>query len=563
MGIFQHPVKIAENCDRVPYHPARNFYEAIQSVWFVHTLMHVEGTGPVYTFGRFDQYMYPFYDADIQSGLISKEQAQELIENFYINTNNNLFLYDTQSAYNSAGFTQYQVISLGGIDEWGKDASNELTYLCMDAAKSVRTVQPDLSLLCHPRETPYELKYRATELVQAGLGLPKFHNTETIKTALLQLGYTLQEASVGWVRGCTEPYGPGSKQFGHTAGAFVNIVMAFEAALFNGIKQMPDQKWSGQQIGLATGNAEDFASYEDLLDAVKAQITYVLQEAHVGGSYMEMAQSQFPQLLQSLFTDGCIEKVLPANAGGAKINVGPGLAVCSGWATITDSLAAIKKLVFEEKKITMKQLLEALKADFVGHEALRQLLINDVPKFGNDVDYVDDIARDIFKYVHDESRKLTGIHGNINSIGTDISVSHIIFGSMIGATPDGRNAGQALSDNVAPTSQKDVNGPVAHINSVTKMPLQREFGSIHNIYLTNVDSDEKRHNVINIVDAYHRRGGHHLQINCIDKGVLIDAQNNPDKYPTLMVRVAGYCAYFNDLSKYVQDYIIDRTSHLV
>ncbi len=556
----QELLRIAENCDRVPYYPARNYYEAIQSVWFVHTLMHVEGTGPVYTLGRFDQYMYPFYKADLESGAITKEEAVELLENFYINCNNNLFLYDTQSAYNSAGFTQYQVISLGGVDETGKDASNVITYLCLDAAKTLRTVQPDLSLLCHPRETPYELKMKAAELVREGLGLPKFHSTETIKTGLMSLGYTLEEARMGWVRGCSELYGPGSKQYGHTAGAFVNITMALEAALFNGIKQVKGQKWSGEQIGLATGNAEDFSSYEELVDALKAQLTFMLQESHIGGSYMELAQKNFPQLLQSLFTDDCIGSCLPANAGGAKINVGPGLAICSGWATIADSLAAIKKLVFEEKRITMHELLEALQADFEGYGAIQKMLLNNAPKFGNDIDYVDDIARDIFKHVHDEGRKLVGINGNINSVGTDISVSHIIFGSFIGATPDGRNAGKALSDNVGPSDQRDVNGPVAHINSVTKMPIEREFGSIHNIYLTNIDTEDKMHDMIHLVDTYHMRGGHHLQINCIDKNVLLDAQKTPEKYPSLIVRVAGYCAYFNDLSKYVQDYIISRTS---
>ncbi|MDO8689857.1 MAG: pyruvate formate lyase family protein [Dehalococcoidia bacterium] len=553
--------QIAEACRRVPYLGARSFYEAIQAMWLIHMAIQVEATGPVFTPGRFDQYMYPFYKADIEKGVLTREQAQELIEHLFLNMTNNLFLYDSLTAIGAAGFSQFQVVSLGGIDANGKDASNELSYLCLDAVKAVRTVQPDIVLLCHPRETPYELKMKAADLVQLGLGLPKFINTETNKIQLMELGYTRAEASLGWIRGCSEPFGPGSKQYGHTAGAFVNVPMSLEMVLFDGVKRSPGQNGSGQRLGLPTGDPTAFETFDQFMDAFRKQISKQIEDAHIAGSYMEIAQQgPFPQMLQSLLTDDCIGRCLPANAGGARITVGPGLSFPGGWATVGNSLAAIKKLVYEEKKISMGDLVKAIDADFEGYRDIQQMLLNDAPKFGNDDDYVDDLTREIFVYANGEARNHVGPLGNRNTPGTDVSVAHIAHGNFVWATPDGREAGTPLSDNVGPMTQTDKEGPVAHINSVTKLGMERQFGSIHNLYVTNLDSDEKKHRLIDLVDAYHSRGGHHLQANCVDKKVLLDAQEHPEKYPTLMVRVAGYVAYFIDLSKKVQDQIIGRTS---
>jgi pyruvate formate-lyase/glycerol dehydratase family glycyl radical enzyme len=557
----QELLQIAEACKRVPYYGARNFREALQSFWFIQILIHLESTGVGITIGRFDQFMYPFFKADLEKGVLTKEEAQELIEHLYINLTNNIFLYDTQSAYNSAGFTLYQTMSLGGVDSSGKDASNELSYLCLDAAKAVRTTQPDIVILCHPRETPYELKMKAAELVQLGLGLPKFISTETTKTELMEWGYSRDEASVGWIQGCTEPYGPGCKQHGHAAGAFLNLPLSLEAVLFNGFKRSPNQKWSGKQLGLATGDPASFETFDQFMDAFKKQAAQQIRDAHIAGSYMEsICGEYFPQLLQSLLTDDCIQRGLPNNAGGARINVGPGIAFTGGWATVGDSLAAIKKLVYEEKRISMAELVKALDANFEGYENIQQMLLNDAPKFGNDDDYVDMLVKEVFQFATDEVRKYRGVFGNRNTPATNVSVAHMIFGTFVWATPDGRKAGVPISDNVGPTEQRDREGPVAHMNSVTKLGLDRQFGTIHNIYFTNVNSDEKKHRMIDLIDAYHSRGGHHLQINCIDKEILLDAQKHPEKYPTLMVRVAGYVAYFVELSRFVQDYIILRTS---
>ncbi|MFB3885443.1 MAG: pyruvate formate lyase family protein [Thermodesulfobacteriota bacterium] len=554
-------IEISEIVERVPYHGARSFREAMQGVWFVNALLHIEGTGPVYTLGRLDQYLYPYYKADLEKGVLRPQEAQELIECLFIKVTGTLWLNSNQMARRSPGYKQSQTVSIGGVDALGRDASNELSYLCLEAAKSVRTIQPDIALLCHPRETPYRLKMKASELTMLGLGLPKFMSTETIKSQLMEVGYSLEEAKLGWIQGCTEPYGPGCKQYGHSGGSSLNLPMALEAVLFNGRKRMPGQLRSGERVGVETGDCCRFETFDDFMGAVKTQIAKQIRDGHRASCCAESVRMEhFPVLFQSLFTEGCIERGVPANAGGARINVGPGISLTGGVGTIADSLAAIKKLVFEEKRISMEELLKAIDANFRGHETVKKMLIDEAPKFGNDVDYVDDIAREIFHFANSEVRKHITPLGNRNAPATCVPMSNLSAGSLTWATPDGREAGATLSNHVGPTSQRDANGPTAHINSVTKLGLDEQWGNIHNLYLVNIDNDEKMHRMIDLIDLFHGRGGHHVQINCQDKKVFMDAQQHPEQYPTLMVRVAGYVAYFVDLPKELQDEIIARTS---
>ncbi|MBI2916361.1 MAG: hypothetical protein HYY01_00045 [Chloroflexi bacterium] len=556
--------RISEVTARVPVYGARSFHEALQSVYFVTALMHIEGTGPVYTLGRIDQYLYPFFKADVDSGLLTRESAQELIECLFIKLNGTIRLSDNDSARNAPGYKQNLTICLGGVDGRGTDASNELSYLFLEAAESVRTMQPDIILLCHPRETPYTLKRKAAQLTALGLGLPKFCNTETIKTSLMQVGYSAEEANVGWIQGCTEPYGPGCKQYGHSGGTRINLGIALETALFNGRKRMPGQPMSGEVLGVETGDCRRFNSFDDLMQAVKAQLAQQMRDGHIASSWAEwVAARYFPLLLQSLFTDACIERGLPATAGGARINVGPGMIVCGGLATLADSLAAIKKLVFDEKRLSMDELVRAVDADFEGHEALRRLLVNKAPKFGNDDDYVDDIARELFEFINAQAQSYVTPLGNRNMASTCAPMSNIGQGARTWATPDGRKAGTPLSNHIGPTDGMDISGPTAHVNSVTKLDMDRHWGAVHNIYLVNIDSEDKVHNMLHLIDTFHNRGGHHLQINCQDKAVFIDAQKHPERYRGLMVRVAGYVAYFVELPKEVQDQIIGRTDQHV
>ena len=553
--------EIAETLERVPYYGARTFREACQSLWLIQAVLHLEGTGPVYNIGRFDQFMYPYYQADVEKGKITPAEAQELIECLFIKMTCMLWLCDSITAGRNPGFPPHEVLNIGGVDSDDMDASNGLSYLVLEAVKSVRTVQPDIVLLCHPRETPYELKLKSAELIALGVGMPKLISTETLKTQLMAEGYSLEEARVGWVRGCSEPYGPGGKQYGFTAASKINPAMAVETVLYNGRKRTPGQNMSGELVGLETGDPRQFKTFDEFMAAVKKQLGQQIRDGHVASCYADKIKMRyFPVLLQSLFTEACIERGLWANAGGAMINVGSGLPITGGIATIADSLAAVKKRVLEKKKISREALTRALDANFEGYEPVRQALINDAPKYGNDDDYVDDLAREIWNFYTAEVRHYITPLGNKNEGADDVVTGYLSAGSFTWATPDGRKAGEPLSNHIGPTDQRDVNGPLAHIKSVTKLGLDRAFGTVHNMYFTNIDSRERLHQLVDLIDLYHSLGGHHIQINCQDKDVLIDAQKHPEKYPGLLVRVAGYMANFIELPRKVQDEIINRTS---
>lgn len=553
---------IAEITSRVPYYPARSFHEAAQVVCFMMAMMHVEGTGPVYTVGRIDQYLYPFYRADIEKGILTREQAQELIELLFIKLTGTVMFWSSFGARCSPGYKPTQTICIGGVDAGGRDASNELSFIILDAAESVRTIQPDIALLVHPRETPYALKKRGAELIALGLGIPKFENAETIKAQLMDIGYTLEEAKVGWVQGCSEPEGPHAKQYGHTDGFNMNLPMSLECLLFRGRKRMPDQPGSGEMVGLDLGAPEDFKNFEELMEGVKKQLAQQILDGHNATSWVEwISAKHFPLLLQSILTDACIERGLPANAGGSRITVGPGVVIAGGLATLADSLAAIKKLVFEERKITMAELVQALDANFEGYEVLRDMLQNKVPKYGNDDDYVDQIAKDIYNFVSTEPKKLISALGNRNHATTTGPMSNMYEGAKTWTTANGRKAGEPFSNHLGPTDGFDVNGAVGNINSLTKLDHDRHFGIVHNLYFVNVDSDKKIDDMLNLIEYFFSRGGHHVQINCQDKRVFVEAKKHPDRYRGLMVRVAGYVAYFVELSEELQDQIIGRTSH--
>ncbi len=554
-------IGIAETVDRVPYYGARSFREAIQAVWFVMALMHIEGTGPVYSLGRVDQYLYPFYKTDISKGILTPQQAQELIELLFIKLTGNVMLWSTDGAKCSPGYKPTQAITLGGVDGRGKDASNELTYLFLDAAESVRTIQPDIALLWDLIEMPYRLKMRAAEINALGFGVPKLFPIDAIKTQLMELGFSLEEARVGWIQGCSEPYGPGCKMHGHSAGATLNLPMALETVLYNGRKRTPNQLGSGKLVGVETGEPRKFGSFEDFMNALKTQIAQQIRDGHIATSWVSWVEAQYYPLMQeSLYTDDCIGRGLPACAGGAKINVGPGVCLSGGVGNVADSLAVIKKLVFEDKKVSMGQLLKAIDANFVGYETLQETFINEVPKYGNDIDYVDDLAAEVWQFAGDEAKKYIGFLGNRDFCSEIWPMSNSFQGTKVWATPDGRKAGTPLSNHFGPMDGRDVSGPTANINSVTKLGIERYLGAVHNMYLVNVKNDDDLHRIIDLMDLFASRHGSHLQFNCQDKEVFIDAQKHPGKYRGLMVRVAGYVAYFVELPKGIQDQIIGRTS---
>ena len=356
----------------------------------------------------------------------------------------------------------------------------------------------------------------------------------------------------------------GMQAAGTRSGCNLNLGLALEAVLYNGRKRTPNQPGSGKLLGVETGDPHRFQSFDEFMGALKKQIARQIQDGHIASCWVQWIRGQhFPLLLESIFTDACIERGLTAHTGGAKINVGPGVNVAGGIGTIADSLAAIKKLVYEEKKISMAELLNAIEADFQGYETLQNMLIHQAPKYGNDIDYVDDLARDIWQYICEETKSHITHLGNRNYTGFFWPMSNIFQGTKVWATPDGRKAGAPFSNHFGPTDGKDTSGPIANINSVTKLGIDRSSGAVHNLYLVNINTEADWNKIVNLAEAFFTRGGSHLQLNCQDKKVFIDAQKHPEKYAGLMVRVAGYVAYFVELPKSVQDQIIGRTDQYV
>ncbi len=557
--------KMAEICRRVPREPARGFHEALQSFWFIQYLLHVEGTGPAISPGRFDQYMYPYYRKDIESGVLTRESAQELLECLWIKMTNVMWFNGEMDAYFFPGYVPFQNLAVGGLNrETGKDATNELSYLCIDALMETRTTQPTLSVILH-KNSPQEFRLKVADLVALGLGHPSIFNFETLKTMAMSLGYSEKEAMDVGVMGCVEPVGAGV-QYGHSGGSFLNAPMCLEFVFSDGVKRVPDQVGSGKRLGLATGDVADIQTFEEFKAQVMRQMAEQIRVAHIGDLYAEQVLAEyFPNPFQSLLTRDCLSIGKDVTQGAARINVGPAVDML-GLADLVDSLAVVKKLVFEEKKVSLEELSKAMAANFEGYEVLRQRLINEAPKYGNDVDEVDTLAVEVLDAFGAKVEEYRGFRGNHN-MGLNAPASvNVPLGFTVGALPSGRRAAEPLSDGVSPAPGRDKEGPTAVIQSITKLNhCSLRLGTLANLWLSGDSLNHMAGKKIfgHLLEAFHEQGGHHLQVNSISKRILRKAQKEPEKYPTLMVRIAGYSAYFIDLSESLQEHIISRTEHSI
>lgn len=553
---------IAQICETVPHGAPRTFHEAVQALWFIECIAYIEGTGPVIPLGRFDQYMYPFYRKDIDEGRLIREKAQELIECLWFKMNGIMWFHDALNATSSAGYVPFNNTIVGGVDRYGGDATNELSYLCIDAMMETRTVQPSLSVMLHPK-SPEELRLKVADLVALGLGHPSIYNLRTSMLSCMTLGYSLSEAMNCYIKGCNEPAAVGGMQYGFAAGGWCNLGMATEFAFSRGIKTVKRQKGSGNRIGIDTEDPRSFQTFEELKEAVKKQIEYQIQVAHTAGQYvLQAAKQDFGLPFQSMLTKDCLERGKDVLDGGARVYVGPGIEFV-GIADVADSLAAVKKLVYEDKKVSMDELCKALEVNFEGYEGLRQLLLTHAPKYGNDVDYVDLLAVELLDYGANIAWSLRTIYGNRNTPVNAPASANVPFGFPVGALPSGRKASEPLADGCSPAPGMDMCGPTAVIKSVTKLNHANINGTLFNLWLSglSLSSLEGKRRFVELVRTYQDLGGHHIQVNTIAKETLRDAQKQPLKYPTLMVRVAGYSAYFIDLSRPVQNHIISRVEH--
>ncbi|MCK4793749.1 MAG: formate C-acetyltransferase/glycerol dehydratase family glycyl radical enzyme [Desulfobacteraceae bacterium] len=547
-------LKIAEICEKVPANPADNFLEALQSFWLTHILISVSAAGQGITVGRFDQFMYPYYKQDIESGRLTKEEAKEWLTSCWVNFNQILTFYPKKTAYLYAGYPIAQEPELGGLKEDGTDATNELSELCLEVEAELSLHQPDVAVIYH-KGISDDFMLKACRLLPLA-AKPKFFNQDVGILQLLGKGATLDEArkDIGFV-GCVESALVG-KSWGPFNWGFISLPKCVELALNNGVDPM-----NGIQVGPTTGNAEDFISYSDFENAFYDQMKNAVKQHLLLNDAMEIAHGELvPLPFESIMVDNCIEKGIDLASGGAHLNTPAVEGI--GISTAADSLMAVKRLVFDEKSITIKILLEALNSNFENNEIIRQKLISKAPKYGNDIDEVDFIARDIGMNFRKEVEKYRSPRGASYGAGLYSLSAHAAMGIGLGATPDGRKAGEPFSDGLSPSHEAPQNGPTAIIKSACKLDhAAMTNGTLLNMkfHLAIMDDPNKLKKFVDLLRTYMRLGGYHVQFNIIDSAKLRDAQENPEAYPELIVRVAAYIALFTQLPKELQDDIIRRS----
>jgi formate C-acetyltransferase len=547
-------LKIAENCRWVPASPPRSFYEAIQALWFSQVVAQISyGMAGTCALGRVDQYLYPFYKSDMETGRITKEEVLELLEELNIKLTSNVLLLPQAGIETASTLgTSPEPITIGGQTKEGKDATNELSYLIVEASTRLRGVVNNLAIRIH-KNTSRDFLIKACEVFSSTSG-QAFYNDETIIPALLNDGYSLDDARDYAIVGCVEPTSSGNT-FATTGGHDLKLAGVLEMMLNNGgYRFMSNQ-------GLPTGDPINWTSFDDVMDALRKQLEYnVRMVADAVNLRDSIYAEEFPAPYISSTIEGCIESGKDVTEGGSRYNFSS--ITARGLGTVADSLAAIKRLVFEEKVITMPELVRLLQTNFKGKEDLRQALINRVPKYGNDEDYVDSIAGEVVEAFCGEVVKHKSIRGghfrpSFYSYGT-----HVLDGLFIGATPDGRKACEAISNGISPTNNREGKGPTALLKSAAKLNHRMiSNGNALNLRLhpSTVGNEEGLNNVASLIRTYFDMGGMHVQFNVVSTEMLRDAQKHPEKYKDLVVRVSGYSAFFTDLGRSIQDDIIART----
>lgn len=591
---------IAENVSHVPAKGATTFYEAIQSFWFVQQLLQLESSGHSISPGRFDQYLYPYYKADIERNKITRGFAQELIDCFFVKLNDLNKCRDAESAKGFAGYSLFQNMIVGGQDAEGMDVTNDLSFMCLDASLHVFLPMPSLSIRVW-NGSPYELLLRAAEVTRSGIGLPAYYNDEVIIPSLMSRGIPLEEARCYDIIGCVEPQIAGKTMGWHDA-AFFNMCRPLELVFTNGYD-------AGEQIGPKTGEVEEMRSFDEFYSAYKLQMEYFISLLVNSDNAIDQAHAErAPLPFLASMVDDCMKRGKTCEQGGAVYNfTGP---QGFGIANVADALYTVKTLVFEQQKITMAELKKALMFNFgkeINTPVLKQLagrvadtmagegvepnpsevsritesiirealtpgdiarfdeiyrMIKALPKFGNDEDEIDLFARDVAYTYTKPLLKYKNPRGGQFQAGLYPVSANVPLGAQTGATADGRLSGMPVADGVSPTAGNDVNGPTACANSVSKL----DHGIASNGTLFNqkfhpsaLSGDEGLHKFVDLIRTYFDRKGMHMQFNVVSRETLLDAQKHPENYRHLVVRVAGYSALFTTLSKSLQDDIIRRT----
>lgn len=549
----QELLGISEICKRVPEHPARTFHEALQSFWFLQLLPQIYDNGVSISPGRFDQYMYPYYVADIEKGLLTREKAQELLESMWVKLTEPIKIYRAADAAFHAGYPMGQNLCVGGVGPDGIDATTDLSYRCLEAHSHMLLMQPNFTARLHLR-TPKEFLLKVCEAIRLGNGMPQITNDEVVVLALTGIGITLPEARDYVPIGCVETAPP--NVWGRLNGGYLNLAKIVELALNNGKCRV-----SGEQVGPKTGDPRQFDSFNQVLEAFKAQMEYTMEHQVTWDNLIDRAHAEFmPTPFTSIMVGDCIEKGRDVTEGGARYNYTAPYGV--GIANAGNALYAVKKMVYEDKAVSMDELIDALDTDFKDSEDLRQLLINKVPKYGNDIPEVDLLAKKVADVFLDAMQGYETYRGG-PFVGSFIPVaSYVALGMATGATPDGRKAGQPLADGISPSNGTDLKGPTAVFKSVCTLDHRRiPNGVIFNQKINPkvIASPEGLQKFSELIHCYVQLGGCHVQFNIVTADTLRQAQKEPEKHRGLVVRVAGYSAFFNEIHRDVQDSIITRT----
>ena len=591
---------IAAVCQKVPANPCETFWEACQAFWFTQQVLQLESSGHSISPGRFDQYMYPYYEADRKRGTLSREEAQELIDCIWVKLNDLNKCRDAVSAEGFAGYSLFQNLIVGGQTIDGQDATNDLSFMCINASGHVFLPMPSLSIRVWNGSSE-ELLFRAAELTRTGIGLPAYYNDEIIIPAMLKTGHTLEEARGYSIIGCVEPQAPGCTDGWHDA-AFFNMCRPLEMVFSNGYD-------AGEIASIQTGDVTGFTTYEEFKEAYKKQMDYNISLLVNADNAVDLAHAKLcPLPFESCLIDDCIKAGKSVQEGGARHNfTGP---QGFGIANVADALYAIKKLVYEDKTVTMAELKKALEMNYgegidinvareaalsvgralsdKGEQITKELiesvvekvlameipdkerarykeikaLIDELPKYGNDDDEVDMIAREAAYYYTEPLPNYRNPRGGVFQAGLYPVSANVPLGAQTGATPDGRLARTPVADGVSPSSGRDVLGPTAACNSVAKLDHAiASNGTLFNMKMhpTAMAGDKGLEAFITLIRGFFDQKGMHMQFNVVDRATLLDAQAHPEKYSGLVVRVAGYSALFTTLSKSLQDEIIRRT----
>jgi pyruvate formate-lyase/glycerol dehydratase family glycyl radical enzyme len=547
---------IAEVCSHVPAHAPRDFWEALQSYWFVHLGVTTElNPWDAFCPGKLDQHLYPFYLKGLAEGTLTHEQAEELLQCFWIKFNNQPAPPKVGvTAEESSTYTDFAQINTGGLKEDGSDAVNEVTYLILDVIEEMRLLQPSSSVQVS-KKNPDRFVRRAARVIRTGFGQPSVFNSDLIVQELVRMGKTVADARNGGSSGCVEVGAFGKENYNLTG--YFNMPKVLEITLHNGVDHR-----TGRRLGLETGDPSQFETFEQFFEAYRRQLGHFLDIKVRGNSVIERLYAAFmPAPFLSLLIDDCIARGKDYHDGGARYNTTYIQGV--GLGTMADAMTAIKYHIFDRKTMTMADLLAALRDDFRGHERTRQMLLYRTPRYGNDDDYADEVMQCVFEAYFEAVDGRPNTKGGTYHVNLLPTTCHVYFGSVVGATPDGRKAGTPLSEGISPVQGADRKGPTAVIKSAAKMDHARTGGTLLNQKFTPqlLEDDAGLEKLVHLIRTYFKLDGHHIQFNVIDADTLRVAQENPGQYRDLIVRVAGYSDYFCDLGKALQDEIIARTEH--